>query len=804
MISKITEIKFFNQFNNGAGLDTNLTAYAGGLIGNVTDMMRASYKVEVSWVSQSDTLNTFYINGNTLTRVAGSFIDDSFELGDKIELWDSGSDVLTGERTITHINATSLDFDGAAITADTLSSATLYGKTPLTSIKFRYGLIGSGESANYVSKIDGTAENLYKSASIGIDSGSGRDTSQQQLVENTGVSSWIDTDAIVKVNYDSSKTITDNYAQVFIIDHTFNIFPYYLQGFFSGGLFSFYPSLFASSNCLRYVTDLEFSNSLTKISTKTVSWDPTQYSTGFFNENLNGNASIYSYTTAVFTDSLSSASVTALQAQKKTSVSFSVISSGGNFDTKTNLVVGVSALPQASEYQQNTNTINTNFVLDKVITEVGISPASGLYISNYSATLVSATQVDISFDVDFTSIDTSYLYNKEFIVFCATGDKDADPNSSDRVTLLVERDTFIYDTDVDNLFYIDSITHFPHEIADTSTGFDNIKGWIEDGFEIVAPMQLNVDASAELRGLKVCLSAYNSITGERFDLQTYTFNLASYVQVFGPSSTSAKAFNVHTTRGFQLLADSQFNKAVLESGTFSTRSGVNVFNYTLYAGIKANFEEWIAQPGADSIFYDITQPQNGLNKNASRYSLKNDFAIVTIVEADVYENITGTTTNYQIISEDHDFHFYDEDGNTAPLWTADIISLNSDGINTSGVINTSENFTIKATFTPAGGTTEFVDPIGIIRLVPEGGNISTIRETSTINGAEFEGYLDAPILTDTGTEITLEATLDASLLDANSNYTISARLFDNALIVGLATESSVLLLTETGTKIIIE
>ncbi|NIQ13045.1 MAG: hypothetical protein GTO02_01135, partial [Candidatus Dadabacteria bacterium] len=63
--------KFLNQFNNGEDFSLNPLDFSGNLIANVTDLIKSIQEVSVSWISESDSINTFSVSGNTLTRVAG-------------------------------------------------------------------------------------------------------------------------------------------------------------------------------------------------------------------------------------------------------------------------------------------------------------------------------------------------------------------------------------------------------------------------------------------------------------------------------------------------------------------------------------------------------------------------------------------------------------------------------------------------------------------------------------------------------------------------------------------------------------
>jgi protein associated with RNAse G/E len=98
----------------------------------------------------------------------------------------------------------------------------------------------------------------------------------------------------------------------------------------------------------------------------------------------------------------------------------------------------------------------------------------------------------------------------------------------------------------------------------------------------------------------------------------------------------------------------------------------------------------------------VNEPNNGLNKKSSNYSLKEGYELVVIVEANVASSkgipITGILTNYQFLSQPHAYYDYDLDNNVTPDWAVEILTIDENGINTNGVIQTSINTTIQATF----------------------------------------------------------------------------------------------------------
>ncbi|MHA2039513.1 MAG: hypothetical protein ACW98X_24090, partial [Promethearchaeota archaeon] len=684
---RLISTEFFNQFNNGELLDQNLSDFTTNLTGNITDKIRTRQRVAVSWNSTSNSINTFDVLGNTLSSAGGTFITDGFALGDIISLYDNvGVAFVFTDRTITSLTPTQIIFDGAAVPTVSYPDSILYGKTPLESLRFRFGLIENNEPTNFVSKIDGTAQNSFSASGVGFDTGGGvRSLVPVTLNSASGVDSWKEDFGSVTVAFLSTGTQLENYEQVFEINHYFSILPFYLDGELSNIQNNIQPPLFASTSTLKYVYDAQFNTTLSNPNgTKSVLIDSLLGSVGWYNESLNGNINSYTVRNLVYTNQDTLQVVNEINSQQKTKVEFKITSALGKFTTNTNVAVGIAILPESLNYQQNSNTIDENFILDRAFTTVDLGAVASSIITNYSAVYVSIGEILIDFDVDYLTAIEPTLENKNYVIFASTCDETANAGGTDRVCLKVDTQLYFYNPDVVDLIWVDDILHFPHNVNANfdADSFDDYKGWIEDGFEIKVPFEMNNDLSAGLSTLKVHFSAWNPSTDDRFDLQSYNFNLSGATLINPAGLNQYKSYNINTTRGFNLVSGSQFNNAILTTFRPGLRGPINVNKYELKLGIKANFEEWILQPDANTIFYDVNEPLNGLNKKSSNYSLKEGYELVVIVEALAAVVVTNPPTflptniftNYQFLSQPHAYYDYNLDDNITPDWAVEIIT----------------------------------------------------------------------------------------------------------------------------------
>ena len=124
------------------------------------------------------------------------------------------------------------------------------------------------------------------------------------------------------------------------------------------------------------------------------------------------------------------------------------------------------------------------------------------------------------------------------------------------------------------------------------------------------------------------IEMYNSLTGDRFTVESFTIPFNNIPFVGG-----IHQFNQVIPRNFNLPPDSTFNDIDLSLDNTSTATdyGVNL-NY----GWLNRWEYWLPQDNADLHFFDLNEPNNGLNKNWRYYALDPDWSpqFMILVEKD--------------------------------------------------------------------------------------------------------------------------------------------------------------------------
>ena len=789
--------EFANQFNNGEFLTNNLipantTTY---LAGNSGELLKNSIEFKISWTSESSVTDIFSVAGTTLTRSgSGDFEADGFQLGDIIDIWElSPLGVVVADRTITAITPTQIDFSGLGVLPLVFVDGKVYGKTPLENIIFNYGLIENNESINFISKIDGTAENEFFASGVGIDLGGGvRDTSIIPMTKATGVNSWKD-DGSGTIAYRTTGGQSSDFAQVFDIVHIFRLFPYFLDGWLPN-LQSLAPPFpeWQSTNCLKYVSNIEMRQAMNNPNTsRSNDFDSIQGNTGWLDENFNGFTNNFSIQSVVITSNTTATTLTALDYQDSCHVVIEVISNNLVFLGDGIQVVGcISYLPPQLDYQQNSNDIETNFMFDSIFTTISEPPKNSTILTNFDITSASGLGdiMTVEFDVAYTPAQQSLLLNQKYMIFLGTGDPLLMSPASDRVMLLADLNDYTFNPDVPDLMFVDEFKFVPHNESDTAPTLPNdYKGWIEDGFQIQAPFKLNTDVGAFLTSLSMDIVAFNTDTNDDFTLQTTNIDLTGAIISMG-----IQQINVNNTNNFLIDPSSDFKKIDCVNAGSGTHGAINVELYDTKIGVRFNFEEWIALLTANTQYFDGTQLNNGLNLLTSNYSTTLTFAppnayqIKAKLKATVNDG-TGTLTDYWFLSNDIKAYFYDLDGNTPPNWICDIETFDTIGNQIDVIL--SDNYTdIKATFSknPLAFPVppDLIGGWGWIRLDVQQGTINSPYQISTIyNPIGSSPLIPLPLetkckITNSGSDVILECRIDDTLIPSGSVLSISARLSD--------------------------
>jgi len=347
--------------------------------------------------------------------------------------------------------------------------------------------------------------------------------------------------------------------------------------------------------------------------------------------------------------------------------------------------------------------------------------------------------------------------------------------NSDRLTLLADTRPYIVSGDVSGLINFDKFDlHFGESNIGVDAGFTDFEGWVEDSLAIEFNFTLERDVlkDAVLNTIEFALVAYKDSTGELFYLDRTNINLSSVVV-----SGGIQQIEIENNRNYLFVDGNQYKKVTISTGNLVG----TLQNYSGIFAQKIRWEDWLINREADTIFYDNTQPNNGLNFKSSNYSGLEGYTIRLVVNANVQGlNDLGVSvpTDYRVLSNDLSISDY----NVGNGYTCVIELLRLSNLSPVNRVLVGEDTLIRATFTAdSGAVTDLTGFWSAIRMQIDNEAGQQIRELS-INNLDSSGLLKPKtglsfldMVIDSG-NVVCECVIDGSKA-GNFNYNISARIY---------------------------
>ena len=821
----VTSQKFYNEYKNDIGFGSNLLDFTPNLTGSVMEKVKFIQQVDVSWSVQYTSPNgsaadfawTFTFAGTQLTivRDSGNFRNDGFSVGDNVDIYWFTTFLTTYNGDILAMNTTGdlmlVDMGATTSLPAGVTSVTIFGDSPLEALVYNFGLIENGDTFNTISAVSGNSQGYY-AAGIGLDTGGGvRDTSFVTMTRLGVYKDW--QTGSCKVRFVSNPAA---FVQRFEIEHEFMIVPYYLDGQLSNLQNGVIPPILTGANSLKYVYKSSFRTTLSNPNTeKEVIFEDSLGAVAWFDENFTGFQNDYTVTSVTYEEANTTASTTGILIGGETRIKVTVDRNSGPFVGAERFGAYISYLPDQNEYQNTTvSNLTQNFIYDRALNSAGLPSTSSSFITGLTATVV-AGSLEIEIITEYSPLQQSFLAQKfqntptYFVLGIEAGDNTLSSGNSDRVMLLADVELYSQSADIFDLMHVTKFDIFPHEKQiGVDTGNTDVTVWNEDGLVVDFEFDINLNLSAYMNSLNFMIVAYNTVTGQYWEIDKYSFSPATAV-VSGGVQQVIEA----NTRNYILRAGDQFNDVTISVG--SQAAGLQ--KYSGRYAQKTSWQDWLLNLDVDTIFFDANEPNNNFNDKSSNYSVLNNYEI----RLAVFSNLGGTSplgvsglTNYLFLSPNIRVYDYEEDGNPIPIWSCVIETFDATGtITLGGSILTGQNTLFRATWTNSGGpVTSLANIYGINRLEETGQAGYDITEMSSINLPLPAGQqiLEASVgslldLTLVGGNVVMECLIDGALVISGFNYNLSSTIRDTLVSGdGKETETSVLKDTETSIQKVIE
>lgn len=798
----VTDRKFYNQRVNGADFSLNTSTYDTYLKCNVNELIKAVITVRYSWSSTASLGGEFTIVNNVVTRVNGSFLVDGFVSGDVIDVSDATTSFSATTRTITSVSDTVLIYDGSTASNASSSTTVIKGKTALRGFRFNYNIVQNTAPASWSNLQDG-ASMSWLTDNVGTGAIGSRSTTP---VNGTWSANPF-TGKTGSFNIAFSSQI-DTYTQEFVFTHVFKVYPFVIdseKANFEGGQ---NISYLTGGNSYKYIFMLAGGATPFNPNEKKIALDSSLLgNVGGFEMNFSGNPPKFAIDSIAYTDNASSASVSALQADKKTDVEIIITSPTGiDLDANHVGIVQLSRIPSPSSINI-LNDFDTNWFAESLRSTRGAVSIDGTRITNLLITNGSpaSTYLKINFSVEFESSEKLQLSSGDDYMIAVNLDNIN--NLGNDATNVHVVSQLLKNSDVTGLFEVNSVEYFRFDQSKSSTeGFTNVEGWLEDEF----CQHVNFDitySDAYMKALRMKMVAFNTITGSYFVLDSISYNFSN------PQFISGKQIiSINQDRAFNLPAGNLFKNISLTMGTDSAGKQY----YDLYTPFKMMWADYLPLQGVDTVFYNAMLLNDGQNQKINRYSGFENYVVKILMEADMVDYATNSTTTY--VSRFPAINIYDYSQDVISefsSYTLEVLTISGLPM-PNGKISKTEDTLIRVTFvfnTPIDATTPMVCQIHFEPYQNGGLSINAVINNidNTPSGQLLQpkiGFTKLDVVNN-GTNVVAECIIkasDAALLPSGAAYHFTPRLVEQISYLESVkiTEDGIVKITEDGQIKIIE
>lgn len=774
--------KFATSILGGSSLD--YTVFSNELKANAGERCIAYYDLTLTVASEIFTDETFdFTTALKCTRLIGDFIGDGFALGDTFKYYNSGgSFVFAG--TITALTNNEIQYTVSSGTAPTtvitaIGSKFRYNGTP-NGLLFKYGLPYNSEADMFSDRLTGIEQSYIVSLG-GPAVGTWQNASPTEPNFQNGS---------MRVR---ATTATDEFTTNYEIEHTF-VMPAYADEYEPNYALNSVPAGFAGSNAVRYVSYIEFRATTGQLNgNKGFTDNLLGGGARWFNQNVNFQQAKYSILSTTF---VSDATVTGIEPKKSTHVTVTVVNTDTIISTATLFFIShqVAKTPLFTSIGQYASTRIAYDYFGGDLTDTGNGANS--IIKNVVCTVINTTKFTIEFDIE--DIDTTLLSPGDyFLLTIGAGEEALTYDTTDKQTMYVYGE-YVFNSDVDGLVDFGSFRLYnynqPYATNSAVPGtYDEIKVWDQD------EMQLDFNFTSNLTGatsdpqisfIELSLVAHNTATDESFTFpnSVYKFPI-NVVRVLEGSTYYVDYVTCSDQRTYNENTGSDFKKAFIET-SYNYLLAPTEVNYHGFVGFKIDWQTWLQNADADTIFYNSGEPFNNLNNKISNYSELNDYRIHAAIKVGVttYDGAANTNTLTEYLNRTVPIIVcdWDDDRNDPVHWTQEVSTTNEAGTVDYGGLILSEGYTrMLITWTRNSATSMLeADMKAAHRIEPQNYPTAEFLERFGNNGENRQiifqpvtGETELKLTKVSTTVVTTECLIDGSKLQKGQKYNLSGRLF---------------------------
>ena len=707
-VEVIGDRKFLNKYRNGDDFSVDPTTdYSSFLQGNLLETLRLNVTYDVYTITEGVSLRAD-ANGTIGVIIRNDTIvwkTEGFSVGDTVRVEANGNNISGTVTAILgnylYINAAGFFGTLGVVDGETRADFVLKVTSVPTSLIFKFGLnLNSNPVNSYTSLLDGQ-EQKYQSNAIGMVF-----TSLTYTGTNSGNL------GTVQARYTGTAGGVGAYKFRFEIKHTFRL-PHHISSWLINYTTGTIPADFAGSESWRYTSYLNFGKNVANPNDGKVFLDDFELgSVGFSGQNFNTGTTDYSLQSISY--EVGGVAVDKPEVTATTTVTAVIKRDSDVFTAGVKAIAYHSWLPSSpGVYSLNSFGFTENFVIDELSNVEGAATADSSIITNFEFNIDGgdAKLINLSFDITYTGAQQSKFTPGDYIFLGFEIENESlTAELSDRTVIELAVIDVTRDSDVPGL-----ITSFQLDFNNPGSvnTFTGGKLWNNRALEASFIFRLSKSTDfiyTLLTALNCEVVAYNTVTGNSFELNTYNFPLPS-IPVVDIGGVGHQILNLSTERNLPVPAGDALRDVTLNINAPASYIGYQTISGSV--GLIFPWRQWMPNALVDLVFYDAAQDNNNLNYRTSNYSGLNNYVIKVRLSADIRTKTTETevVTPYYLWSDTFEIADFDEDQ-----------SLNNWGVQSYNIYNTS------GTIIDAVNRTE----INRIEFVIEGDIAGTLSKNDTI------------------------------------------------------------------------
>lgn len=655
--------KVFNELRNGSDFSLNPTKFTTVLKANVGEKIKIVSKFRVFWnvFATPTNLDTFTVavvdGGHSITSAIGqNFETFGFKVGDTFTFIDNeGGGIGTAPgQVITLISGAYMEITiNAPLVPNDYTDAIMHGTNQLDNLIYDFNLTANSDSQNLVNDIFNLVQS-YEFSGLEIE---GADV--------TGV-------AKLPIFWESGSAIARQLATVNTFEQVYEVeviltVPYYKEGQLSNLEEALKPfpfnveTQFYKENVTLGVGSDTSTNRKFDISRA------LNDSIGYYNENFDGGVRQYSIVSVAYEEKTSGDSREVPEITETTKVTVVMASNNTTMAATDPAVISFSYLPTSDDYLSGDDDFNDTWNYDSLRGLLDGSVVAGTnIIKNLDLDVDNPNQITFTFDLGFSQVQQDRMFpSGNFILAIENEDPALAVESSNRLNLIIDVNVFTKNTDISGLLAVIKDEVYYHNdvfIDGVTSGTTDLQAWNETYIMRDIRFKLITDTVlVEIDRMFAEVIMFNPSNGDFFIIQSVEIpSVTQAVTING--GKKIQNINLNGIRGFLIPDDSQFNKLVVVTDTFSDPDQF----YKIQVGVMLNWETWEALL-TDPSFFDANKPNNNQNKKTSNYSDLNGFEIRLAMLYQVKKN--NIITDYHAIQDNGAVFDYDLDKNGSPKFT---------------------------------------------------------------------------------------------------------------------------------------